>query len=236
MSIFFWHNNSKRLTCMIGKTMALFRYKMCNYLTLMEDLSCGHCHMFALCAECVCLGVFKREAEACHEWWKQVQGTKKTCNQRPQLQDEICWRERVDVYVLLLLSSSGEMGKNKQKGKKNKTVFQVANKHLKHKNKAKPVTTTLKHVCAVLIMSPILFYFNELVVVATLMSFLSPQINAVKNEKVENLNQIFTQVQRDVKSISKSVAPQPKKQTQVKLRSHAVHSVFKSVIQAFSSF
>lgn len=31
----------------------------------MEDLSCGHCHMITLCAECVCLGVFKREAEAC---------------------------------------------------------------------------------------------------------------------------------------------------------------------------
>ncbi|CAG05485.1 unnamed protein product [Tetraodon nigroviridis] len=76
------------------------------------------------------------------------------------------------------------MGKNKPKGKKTKSVFQVANKHLKHKNKAKPVTTTLKH------------------------------INAVKNEKVESLNQMFTQVQRDVKSISKSVAPQPKKQTQ----------------------
>uniref|UniRef100_A0A3Q3JU17 Uncharacterized protein n=1 Tax=Monopterus albus TaxID=43700 RepID=A0A3Q3JU17_MONAL len=77
------------------------------------------------------------------------------------------------------------MAKNKQKGKKQKNVFQVANKHPKHKNKAKPVTTTLKH-----------------------------QINAVKNEKVENLNQIFTEVQRDVKSVSKSVAPEPKKQTQ----------------------
>lgn len=77
------------------------------------------------------------------------------------------------------------MGKNKQKGKKQKSVFQVANKHLKVKNKAKPVTTTLKH------------------------------INAVKNEKVENLNQIFTEVQRDVKSVSKSVAPEPKKQTQI---------------------
>ncbi|XP_078136837.1 ribosomal biogenesis factor [Sander vitreus] len=77
------------------------------------------------------------------------------------------------------------MGKNKQKGKKQKNVFQVANKHLKPKNKAKPVTTTLKH------------------------------INAVKHEKVENLNQIFTEVQRDVRSISKSVAPEPKKQTQV---------------------
>ncbi|KAM7369708.1 hypothetical protein PAMP_011011 [Pampus punctatissimus] len=79
------------------------------------------------------------------------------------------------------------MAKNKQKGKKQKNVFQVANKHLKQKNKAKPVTTTLKH------------------------------INAVKNEKVENLNQIFTQVQRDVKGVCKSVAPEPKKQTQVKV-------------------
>ncbi|XP_039899969.1 ribosomal biogenesis factor [Pelmatolapia mariae] len=77
------------------------------------------------------------------------------------------------------------MAKNKQKGKKQKNVFQVANKHLKNKTKAKPVTTTLKH------------------------------INTVKKEKVESLNQIFTEVQRDVKSISKSVAPEPKKQIQV---------------------
>ncbi|KAK2859667.1 hypothetical protein Q5P01_004287 [Channa striata] len=77
------------------------------------------------------------------------------------------------------------MAKNKQKGKKQKSVFQVANKRLKQKNKAKAVTTTLKH------------------------------INAVKNEKVENLNQMFTQVQQDVKSVSKSVAPEPKKQTQI---------------------
>ncbi|XP_047424839.1 ribosomal biogenesis factor [Mugil cephalus] len=77
------------------------------------------------------------------------------------------------------------MAKNKQKGKKQKNVFQVANKHLKSKNKAKAVTTTLKH------------------------------INGGKKEKVESLNQIFTEVQRDVKSISKSVAPEPKKQTQV---------------------
>lgn len=46
----------------------------------------------------------------------------------------------------LAFLSSGNMGKNKQKGKKQKNVFQVANKHLKPKNKAKPVTTTLKHV------------------------------------------------------------------------------------------
>ncbi|KAK5849924.1 hypothetical protein PBY51_014221 [Eleginops maclovinus] len=77
------------------------------------------------------------------------------------------------------------MGKNKPKGKKQRNVFQVANKHPKNKNKTKAVTTTLKH------------------------------INAVKNEKVENLNQIFTEVQRDVTSISKSVAPVKKKQTQV---------------------
>uniref|UniRef100_A0A665X972 Si:ch211-282b22.1 n=1 Tax=Echeneis naucrates TaxID=173247 RepID=A0A665X972_ECHNA len=77
--------------------------------------------------------------------------------------------------------SPGNMGKNKQKGKKQKNVFQVANKHSKNKNKARPVTTTLKH------------------------------INAVKNEKVESLNQIFTEVQRDCKSISKTVTPEPKK-------------------------
>uniref|UniRef100_A0A3Q2NRC6 Ribosomal biogenesis factor n=2 Tax=Fundulus heteroclitus TaxID=8078 RepID=A0A3Q2NRC6_FUNHE len=77
------------------------------------------------------------------------------------------------------------MAKNKQKGKKPKNVFQVANKHLRTKNKPKPVTTALKN------------------------------INAVKNEKVENLNQIFTEVQRDVKSFSKPVAPPTKKQTQV---------------------
>ncbi|XP_015259492.1 ribosomal biogenesis factor [Cyprinodon tularosa] len=77
------------------------------------------------------------------------------------------------------------MGKNKQKGKKQQNVFEVANRHLRMKKKAKPVTTALKN------------------------------INAVKNEKVENLNQIFTEIQRDVQSISKAVAPQTKKQTQV---------------------
>ncbi|XP_076014292.1 ribosomal biogenesis factor [Genypterus blacodes] len=77
------------------------------------------------------------------------------------------------------------MGKNKQRGKKQKSVFQVANKQLKQKKKTKAVTTSLKH------------------------------INVMKNEKVENLNRIFTQVQRDVKSVSKSVAPEPKKTMQV---------------------
>lgn len=77
------------------------------------------------------------------------------------------------------------MGKNKQKCKKQQNVFQVAsNKHTKVKNKAKPVKTTLKH------------------------------INTLKKEKVEDLNQMFTQVQKDVTSVSKSVVPEPKKQTQ----------------------
>lgn len=54
---------------------------------------------------------------------------------------------------------------------------------------------------------------------------MTSQINAVKNEKVENLNQIFTEVQRDVKSVSKSVAPEAKKQTQVQVLSYgqAIH-------------
>ncbi|XP_023127019.1 uncharacterized protein rbis [Amphiprion ocellaris] len=81
--------------------------------------------------------------------------------------------------------NTGDMAKNKQKAKKQKNVFQVASKHSKSKNKAKPVTTALKH------------------------------IKAGKKEKVESLNQVFTQVQRDVTSVSKSVAPKPKKQTQV---------------------
>ncbi|KAG7250554.1 hypothetical protein CRUP_022639 [Coryphaenoides rupestris] len=76
------------------------------------------------------------------------------------------------------------MGKNKQRVKKNQNVFQIANKQSKNKNKTKPVKTSLKH------------------------------MNAVKNEKVENLNQIFTEVQRNVKSISKGIAPAPQKPPQ----------------------
>lgn len=48
-----------------------------------------------------------------------------------------------------------------------------------------------------------------------IITILPSQIHKAKNEKVENLNKIFTQVQRDVKSVSKSVAPEPKKHTQV---------------------
>ncbi|KAK2855265.1 hypothetical protein Q7C36_007134 [Tachysurus vachellii] len=68
------------------------------------------------------------------------------------------------------------MAKNKQKGKKHQNVFQVATKQSKPKSKTKPVKTSLKH------------------------------INTLKKEKVENLNQIFSEVQRDMKSISKSTA------------------------------
>lgn len=73
------------------------------------------------------------------------------------------------------------MAKNKQRGKKQQNVFQVASRQSKPKSKAKPVKTSLKH------------------------------INTLKNEKVENLNQIFTEVQRDVKSLSKCTASEPKK-------------------------
>ncbi|KAL4631039.1 hypothetical protein GN956_G15274 [Arapaima gigas] len=75
------------------------------------------------------------------------------------------------------------MAKNKQKGQKQKNVFQVANKPMKNKNKAKPVTTSLK------------------------------RVNALKNEKVDSLNKMFTDVQREVKSVSKCTAPKEHKKT-----------------------
>lgn len=52
------------------------------------------------------------------------------------------------------------------------------------------------------------------------------QINAVKNEKVDNLNRMFTEVQRDVKSVSKSVAPEPKKPAQVEEDIVNIHIFF----------
>ncbi|KTF93489.1 hypothetical protein cypCar_00009877, partial [Cyprinus carpio] len=73
------------------------------------------------------------------------------------------------------------MAKNKQRGKKQQNVFQVATKQSKPKTKAKAVKTSLKH------------------------------INTLRNEKVESLNQMFTEVQRDVKSIPKSTSSEPKK-------------------------
>lgn len=77
------------------------------------------------------------------------------------------------------------MGKNKQKGKKQPNVFQVANKQSKPKTKAKPVKSSLKH------------------------------INTVRNEKVESLNQMFTPLQQDVKSLSKSTRSEIKKAQKV---------------------
>ncbi|KAJ8380690.1 hypothetical protein SKAU_G00014680 [Synaphobranchus kaupii] len=84
------------------------------------------------------------------------------------------------------LGTKAIMAKNKSKGQKQKNVFHVVNKQAKHKNKAKPVTTSLKH------------------------------INAAKKEKkVDSLNKIFTDVQREVKSVSKCTGQEPKKQAQV---------------------
>ncbi|KAL7886759.1 hypothetical protein AOLI_G00044800 [Acnodon oligacanthus] len=77
------------------------------------------------------------------------------------------------------------MAKNKQKGKKQINVFQMANKQAKPKTKTKPIKTSLKH------------------------------INTLKSEKVENLNHLFSAVQRNVKSISKSTASEPKEKTMV---------------------
>lgn len=127
----------------------------------------------------------------------------------------------LNISVLIGVFPSGNMGKNKQKGKKQKNVFQVANKHLKSKNKAKAVTTTLKHVRSLSpAVLPIRYVFYPACSVCCTCSSIIPhsQINGGKKEKVESLNQIFTEVQRDVKSVSKSVAPEPKKQTQVEER------------------
>ncbi|XP_008293500.1 uncharacterized protein rbis [Stegastes partitus] len=120
-------------------------------------------------------GPFKNLGELHKEWTEAgINASRATAHRRLQEKGYYCH-----------FHSADSMAKNKQKGKKQKNVFQVANKHLKTKNKAKPVTSALKH------------------------------ITAGKKEKVESLNQIFTEVQRDVTSISKSVAPEPKKQTQV---------------------
>ncbi|XP_053100454.1 ribosomal biogenesis factor isoform X3 [Hemicordylus capensis] len=67
------------------------------------------------------------------------------------------------------------MGKNKAKGQKQKNVFQVANKKImKIKHKAKPVTTSLK------------------------------KINIVNAEKVNLVNKVFTEVQKEVQQLSKA--------------------------------
>lgn len=71
---------------------------------------------------------------------------------QPYITDENrgCTSE-IKILTIIAVLSPGDMAKNKQKGKKQKNVFQVANKHVKPKNKAKPVTTTLKHVRSVFI-------------------------------------------------------------------------------------
>ncbi|XP_034619108.1 ribosomal biogenesis factor [Trachemys scripta elegans] len=74
------------------------------------------------------------------------------------------------------------MGKNKAKGSKPKSVFAVANtKSLKAKNKAKPVTTNLK------------------------------KINIVNDEKVRTVNKAFTEVQKEVKQLSKGISSKSQK-------------------------
>uniref|UniRef100_A0A8D0HEV1 Ribosomal biosis factor n=1 Tax=Sphenodon punctatus TaxID=8508 RepID=A0A8D0HEV1_SPHPU len=74
------------------------------------------------------------------------------------------------------------MGKSKAKGQKQKNVFHIANKkNLKPKNKAKPVTTSLK------------------------------KINFVNEEKVSMVNKAFTEVQKEVKLLSKNISSEPPK-------------------------
>ncbi|KAJ6663915.1 hypothetical protein lerEdw1_008869 [Lerista edwardsae] len=69
------------------------------------------------------------------------------------------------------------MGKNKAKGQKQKNVFQVANKKItKPKSKAKPVMTSLK------------------------------KINILNDEKVNMVNKVFTEVQKEGKQFSKAPA------------------------------
>ncbi|XP_044280197.1 ribosomal biogenesis factor isoform X1 [Varanus komodoensis] len=78
------------------------------------------------------------------------------------------------------------MGKNKAKSQMQKNVFHVANKRImKAKSKAKPVTTSLK------------------------------KINIVNDEKVNMVNKIFTEVQKEVKQLSKAIPSDPSKRNQL---------------------
>uniref|UniRef100_A0A8C8VH84 Ribosomal biogenesis factor n=1 Tax=Pelusios castaneus TaxID=367368 RepID=A0A8C8VH84_9SAUR len=78
------------------------------------------------------------------------------------------------------------MGKSKAKGPKPKSVFQVASPRLlKAKHKAKPVTTNLK------------------------------KINIVNDEKVRMVNKAFTEVQKEVKQLSKGISSKSQKRHQV---------------------
>ncbi|XP_016848313.1 ribosomal biogenesis factor isoform X1 [Anolis carolinensis] len=78
------------------------------------------------------------------------------------------------------------MGKNKAKGQKQMNVFHVANRKItKVKSKTKPVTTSLK------------------------------KINIVNDEKVNTVNKVFAEVQKEVKQLSKAIASDSSKRTQV---------------------
>uniref|UniRef100_A0A1W7RIU5 Putative C8orf59-like protein n=1 Tax=Agkistrodon contortrix contortrix TaxID=8713 RepID=A0A1W7RIU5_AGKCO len=78
------------------------------------------------------------------------------------------------------------MGKNKVKGLKQANVFHIANKKiLKAKSKAKPVATNLK------------------------------KINIVNDEKVHKIDKVFTEIQKNVKQLSKTVPSESSKKLQI---------------------
>ncbi|XP_063155521.1 ribosomal biogenesis factor [Candoia aspera] len=78
------------------------------------------------------------------------------------------------------------MGKNKVKGLKQTNVFHIANKKiLKAKSKAKPVASNLK------------------------------KINIVNDEKVREINKVFTEIQKNVKQLSKAVPSDSAKRLQI---------------------
>ncbi|XP_039201405.1 ribosomal biogenesis factor [Crotalus tigris] len=78
------------------------------------------------------------------------------------------------------------MGKNKVKGLKQANVFHIANKKiLKAKSKGKPVATNLK------------------------------KINIVNDEKVHKIDKVFTEIQKNVKQLSKTVPSNSSKKLKI---------------------
>ncbi|XP_042319562.1 ribosomal biogenesis factor [Sceloporus undulatus] len=78
------------------------------------------------------------------------------------------------------------MGKNKAKTQKQKNIFHVANRKItKAKSKAKPVTTSLK------------------------------KINIVNEEKVNTANKVFTEVQKEVRQLSKAILSDSSKMNEI---------------------
>uniref|UniRef100_A0A8D0C456 Ribosomal biosis factor n=1 Tax=Salvator merianae TaxID=96440 RepID=A0A8D0C456_SALMN len=72
------------------------------------------------------------------------------------------------------------MGKSRTKGQKQTNVFHVANKKItKVKSKTKPVTTSLK------------------------------KVNIMNDAKVSLINKVFTEVQKEVKQLSKAIPKLP---------------------------